>query len=438
MEERPHLPLRHLIFGLIIRELLAPWTGHPYDFEIWARLGFYMQSLDSPYRTLFAAPGVSFSPFPTTGSIGYPPLSAFAFALTYRVYALMGEPSRFVYYFLLKQPMVFADIGIAIVLAKIILFSGDVRLARTGLLVWVYFPLGIIISSVWGQLDPISLFLTLVAVYYFLSSKWLASASMLGLSIYLKALPIVFLPIFMIQSGVSRRKRVGHLLVALTIPLAGTVIPAIAFNWNLQGIYRYFVFQTALPGTGEMSVLGAFYSIPALWQFAQYFTPFLWIPVLLGAYTYVRRTSFGLLPGLLIAILAFTISRPFLSEQYTIYPLAFLLLMRNRENTGHFVGLATASTAFLVANNTLLVTFFSPLFPWAFNWNEFPWTIFTINQPPQEAIRATVMSLSAVLYFAESLLVILRRESFVYRAALFAKFLWPTHNTAISLTGGKS
>jgi len=127
--------------GLAIRELLAPWTGHPYDFEIWTRLGFYMQNLVNPYGRLPYVQGLSFSPYATTGSISYPPFSAFIFALTYRLYALLGEPSRFLYYFLLKQPMVWADIGSAVVLAKIILLSGDARSARTALLVWLYFPL---------------------------------------------------------------------------------------------------------------------------------------------------------------------------------------------------------------------------------------------------------------------------------------------------------
>ncbi|HEX4921511.1 MAG TPA: hypothetical protein VFV92_12310, partial [Candidatus Bathyarchaeia archaeon] len=144
------LPLKHLIAALAIRESLAPWTGHPYDFEIWVRLGFYMQNLSSPYRILPSVAGLSFAPSPTVGSISYLPFSAFIFAVTYRFYLLLGAPSRFLYYFLLKQPMVLADIGVALILARILLLSGNVRSARTVSMIWLYFPLGIIISSVWG------------------------------------------------------------------------------------------------------------------------------------------------------------------------------------------------------------------------------------------------------------------------------------------------
>ena len=89
-----------------------------------------MQNLINPYGKLAYVPGLSFAPYGTMGSISYPPFSAFIFAIIFRIYSLLGEPSRFLYYFMLKQPMVFADVGAAAVLAKIILLSGDAGSAR--------------------------------------------------------------------------------------------------------------------------------------------------------------------------------------------------------------------------------------------------------------------------------------------------------------------
>ncbi len=421
------LPLRHVALGLAIRELLAPWTGHPYDFEIWTRLGFYMQNLANPYRTLSYVPGLSFSPYPTTGSISYPPFSAFIFALTYRIYALLGEPSRFAYYFLLKQPMVWADIGVAIVLTKIILLSGDARSARTALLVWLYFPLGIIISSMWGQLDPISLFLSLLAIYFFLVSKWLPSAAMLGLAIYLKTLPIVFLPVFLMQSR-TRNNRLGYSLISLVIPIAGTLVPALAFNWGYYAMYNNLSFQVDIPLKGAMSVLGlAYYALP-LAGLALYVTGSIWIPVLLSTYVYVWKKGLPLFHGLLIVILAFSISRPFLPEQWSLYPLALLLLVQTRENVGHFLGLASSSTAFLAFNNGLLVRFFTPVSVGAFNWDVF------VDPSPYVALWVVIRSLLALLYFTESFLVIRGRESIVYRAILSVRPDWSLQSRHISPT----
>jgi uncharacterized membrane protein YuzA (DUF378 family) len=397
---------------------LAPWTGHPYDFEIWTRLGFYMQNLANPYRTLPYVPGLSFSPYPTTGSISYPPFSAFIFALTYRLYALLGEPSRFLYYFLLKQPMVWADVGAAVVLAKIILLSGDIRSARTALLVWLYFPLGIIISSMWGQLDPIALFLSLLAIYFFLASKWLPSAAMLGLAIYLKTLPLVFLPVFLMQARTSRKLRLGYSLVSLAVPAAGSLVPALGFNWGIQGMFNNFSFQVVSLFPGEMSALGRVYLALPLTNLAHFVAISIWVPVLLVAYIYIWKRGLPLAPGLLLAILCFSMARPFLPEQWSLYPLALLLLIQTREDMGHFLGLAISSTAFLVVSYALLVRFFGPVSAIAFSWDIF------VNNPSYVAIRGAILTLLSFLYFTESFLVVVERESIVHRAIMFARPVW--------------
>jgi hypothetical protein len=406
---------------------LAPWTGHPYDFEIWTRLGFYMQNFVNPYGRLPYVQGLSFSPYATTGSISYPPFSAFIFALTFRLYALLGEPSRFLYYFLLKQPMVWADIGSAVVLAKIILLSGDARSARTAFLVWLYFPLGIIISSMWGQLDPIALFLALLTIYFFQSSKWLPSAAILGLAIYLKTLPIVFLPVFLMQSR-TRNIRLGYSLVSLVIPVAGTLFPALAFNWGYSAMYNNLSFQAALPYTGAMSALSLAYFALPLSSTALHVTGSIWIPVLLATYVYIWKRGLPLFQGLLIAILAFSISRPFLPEQWSLYPLALLLLVQTRENMGHFLGLVVSSTTFLAVNNGLLVRFFTPVSVNALNWDTF------VGQSPLVPLWVAFRSLLALLYFIESFLVVVGRESIVNRAIMFVKPAWSLQKRRISPT----
>jgi hypothetical protein len=420
-------PSKHIALGLAIRELIAPWTGHPYDFEIWVRLGFYMQNLVNPYGSLRYVQGLSSSPYAYTGSISYLPFSPFIFAFTYRIYSFLGEPSRFLYYFLLKQPMVFADIGAAIVLAKIILQSGDAKSARTAFLVWIYFPLGIMISSLWGQLDPISLFLSLLAIYYFLGSKWITSAVMLGLSIYLKTLPLVFLPVFLMQARAGRNVRLRYSLISLAFPVLGTLIPALAFNWGYRLMYNNVSFQVAIPSNGAMSALNIVYLAINLPSLAHYIIGAIWIPVLLAAYVYVWKRDISLVQGLLIAVLAFSISRPFLPEQWSLYPLAFLLLVQTRENMGHFLGLTVASTAFLIANNTLLVRFFTPISVSAFNWD-----IFINNQSAYVNIRIAAMSLLALLYFIESILVFARRESIIHRALVSTGLDWSLQKLRVS------
>ena len=52
-----------LLVGLAIREALAPWTGHPFDFEIWVRLGVLALSGANPYSLLPYIPHLSFAPY---------------------------------------------------------------------------------------------------------------------------------------------------------------------------------------------------------------------------------------------------------------------------------------------------------------------------------------------------------------------------------------
>jgi len=75
-----------LLTGLILRELLSFWTAHPYDFEIWVRLGHHVAGGGNPYTYLYYIEGLSFAPYETLASIGYPPLWALFCGSSYVIY----------------------------------------------------------------------------------------------------------------------------------------------------------------------------------------------------------------------------------------------------------------------------------------------------------------------------------------------------------------
>ena len=402
------IPAKHLAIGLLIREILAPFTGNPYDFEIWVRLGYYMTGLGSPYQKLSYAPGLSFNIVPTIGSIGYPPLSAFLFGLIYETYLLLGAESRYLYYFLMKQPIIISDIGVAAMLAKILTLSGDHSSARTASLVWLYLPLSIIVSSIWGALDPITLFLVLSSVYVYIAGRKLSSSLLLGLSIFLKIIPIIFLPVLFIQRGMSARRKLQYAFVSLGIPLFGTLAPVIGLSWGFPGLVSTLAYQAALPGYGEMSILHPL-TLVATPRIIQVLTGLLWVPALCATYYYIYKRQLGLIDAFLLSIIVFSISRPFLPEQWAIYPLAFILIIQGHANWGHFVGLGLVSTLFLLTNNVLLVLFIGPVWSGALPLGH---AIFNSH-----AIAFHVLdSLLAGLFFVESSLLMSKRESLVYRA----------------------
>jgi Gpi18-like mannosyltransferase len=392
---------KHVVIGLLLREALAPFTGHPYDLEVWARLGVYMQSLQNPYIGFPYYPGISFNPSPLTGSIGYPPLSAFMFGLTFWVYSLLGEPSRFLYYFFLKQPIVFSDIGCALVLARIVGLSKGAAKARTAFLIWTYFPLGIITSSLWGALDPIVVFLILLTVYYYSTSRYFSSAASLGIAIFLKTIPIIALPVFLAQPMMSNRKRVVYLPIALGIPVIGTLAPLVLLKWDAMEIVRNFSFQFDIQRYGGISPLASPLLVSFLPITLSLLAGILWIPALFAAYLYSYFRKYSLLQSLLVVFLAFIVARPFVSEQWALYPLGLLLAVSSKLDLRRFVGLSVPATIFLVANNTLLFPFFSPV-------------SFTFAFYPLIPSRLIPMTLSILLFFVESLLILFARQSVVY------------------------
>src|SRR5208282_4511079 len=105
-----------LFLGLLVREVFSFWTGHPSDFELWVRLGYAMAHGGDPYGPIPPVPGLSFaSVFSATNAptIAYLPFWPLVTGLMYLAYSLVGVNDRFVYYFLLKQPIIFGDVSLA-------------------------------------------------------------------------------------------------------------------------------------------------------------------------------------------------------------------------------------------------------------------------------------------------------------------------------------
>ncbi|MDA4127428.1 MAG: hypothetical protein OK452_09570 [Thaumarchaeota archaeon] len=396
-----------LLVGLALREVLAPWTGHPFDFEIWVRLGVFALSGANPYSLLPYVPHLSFAPYPWMTSISYPPLAAFVFGATYSLYQLLGSPSQFVYYFLLKQPMVISDLLVAVLLFQLVSLKGETKSALKVARLWIYFPFAIIVSAMWGALDPIALLLILSSLYALEIKKPYLSASLLGLAIYLKLMPIIFLPLFLISPVLLMRKKLVFATLALGIPLIGTIAPFYLLGWDFSGIYNAVSYQGMGPGFGGMGVFNALSLLSLRTGLLTMILSLIWLPALLTAYayTYVKKAQ---LPGaLLVTAILFSLFRPTMPEQWALYPIA-LLLIGTRENRTQALALAGVATAYLLVNNLLLVRFFSPVSLYAFSWDQFVDTASVFSE-----LRYAILLVLSTLFSAEAISVVLRRPSFL-------------------------
>lgn len=397
-----------LLVGLLIREILAPWTGHPFDFEIWVRLGATIVAGITPYSLLPHIPNLSFAPYLVMTSISYPPLPAFVFGATYLFYQLLGSPSAFLYYFLLKQPMVISDLFIAILLLKLVSLVRDEGSARKVATIWIYFPFAIIVSAMWGALDPVALALILASVYAYETKRTFWSAGLLGIAIYLKLMPIIFLPVYLIIPGLSLSRKSGFAAVALAIPFIGTIIPFYLLGWSFSGLYSAVSYQGSLPTFGGMGLFNVLSLLSLPRSVLTVFVSQVWLIALLAAYGYAYLRKAGLAEALLITVVLFSVFRPTMPEQWAIYPIAFLLLMKNGESRTHALAISAIATAYLLVNNALLVRFFTPILPAAFSWDQY-----VDNVSVFSVFRYAFLFILSTLFTAEALSAVVGRRSFL-------------------------
>lgn len=361
-----------LLLGLAIREGFSFWTGHPYDFEVWIRTGHVVAAGTNPYVSFWGSvPGVSFAyldqPLP---SAAYPPFWPAVTGLIYRGWAWGGGGDRFLLYFLLKQPVIVADVGVAVLLGRTVRsWTGDEAKAARVRTFWLFFPYAIVVSAIWGQIDAILLLTVLVALR---SAGAVRRGLAEGVGIFVKWLPVVFVPLeFFRERGVRRLVAGGILLV----PVLLTLLSFWAAGWTFVGFPDTTRSETSGGGGGmnfaqffeNPTIAKAILSVPNLLAFLT----LLWIPAVVAAGYLAAGWSRTGGPGQVVRAMLFVTAiflalRWGLNEQYMVYVFALLLLdvvAFHPQRARLFYGLVALSSAYLLVNNDLGIWFASPVWP---------------------------------------------------------------------------
>jgi len=360
-----------LVAGTILREVFSFWTGHPFDFELWVRLGYYTFHGVSPYGILPSVPGLSFADvfsIAGTATIGYLPFWPFVTAAMYALYTLVGFGNPFVYYFLLKQPIILGDMALAYLLYRVV----SVERPEKGLWAaafWSFLPLSIIFSGVWGMFDSLAMSLVLAALLSTSASK---RSVLSGLATFAKSIPLIYA----IPLTLGKPRRRWGIFVAVLIPAALTVVVSYLMGWPLLSVIGV-VGSTLGKGGGSMS----WFWIIGYLQYLGVLSPqpldvlgvlgYLWVPAVLVG-TVLAARAFGLqtptavIRVMLVTTLVFLIFKTQINEQYSIYLLSLgvldvCLIQPKRLK----LVLATAATVmvYLVTNNILLLRFTAPVYP---------------------------------------------------------------------------
>lgn len=390
-----------LLAGLAIREAFSFWTGNPYDFEVWVRTGAAVARGQNPYNSFWPpVPGTSFAFLnEPLAPAAYPPFWPAIAGLLYSLWEHVGGGNRFVLYFLLKQPTILGDVATAVLLGRTVrAWGGSPEAADRAQTFWALFPYAIVISGIWGQIDPI-----LVALLLFVLGLGTTAGRTVaeGVGVFVKWLTAIFAPLEFFREKGARRLYAGLVLI---VPLLLTIAAFVAEGWSLTGIEATTTSQ-AHGGGGGMN-LAAFFDNPAV---AAYLlarpllldaVTYAWLPAvvlggLLGA-RWCRGSSPGReLRAMLFVTTLFMALRWGLYEQYMLYVFALLYLDVVVFHPGRarlLLLLIVEAATFLLVNNDLGIWFASPLDGAAFTYSVHLDQATTLG-----AVRADALLVIAVL-----------------------------------------
>jgi hypothetical protein len=365
-----------LVLGVVVREAFSFWTGHPFDFEIWVRTGYWVVRGYSPYAPLPYAPGVSFAnDFGGIfhAAIGYLPFWPLLLGGIYELYSGVGFGDRFVYYFLLKQPVIFADVLLAFALF-VYVERHNPDLAPKVLALWLFSPITIIVSAIWGTFDSMAMLVVMVAL---LAPAGRARSAWDGIAAFVKSIPVIFV----LPLSYSRENRWANLAIALGVPVLLSVVIVYIAGWPVTG--QQYTVVTTLANT--LQEYGFPLSLWGTWVFLNTMNVisnstfqsvigwgvYLWIPAVVIASLVASRwfgsdTERGVVQSLLFIALTFLLIRGQVNEQYSIYLLALLLIdvaLWSPQRMRLFYAVTVVVLAAIVTNNILLIRFVTPIYP---------------------------------------------------------------------------
>jgi hypothetical protein len=363
-----------LVLGILAREVFSFWTGHPFDFEIWVRTGYWVARVGySPYSAIPFAPGVSFAnDFGGPGlsaAIGYLPFWPVLLAGLYDLYALLGSPTPFVYYFLIKQPIIICDVLLAYFLYKYVERRGSNN-ASFVLKAWLFSPFTILLSGIWGMFDAIPM---LFVVFALTTRPGAYRGFWAGMATFAKSIPLIYtIPL------VRGPKPLKSLALALGIPIVASLLIFWIAGWPIT-IVGSTLQSTVTKGGSSMSAWEIVYylntigviSTSALGLLA--WSGYIWIAGVATATFLSYRwfgfdTERGMIQSLLLITLTFLLLRGVVNEQYALYLFALALIdigMWSPQRRNIFLAGVAVVLMFNGTNDLLFIRYLSPVIPQA-------------------------------------------------------------------------
>ena len=335
------------------------------------RAGYWVAHGASPYSDMGLAQGVSFADdfgYSFGAAIGYLPFWPIIAAGLFKFYVLLGSPTRFLYYFLLKQPVIICDVLVAYVLYRYLQGRGSDK-ASFALKVWLFSPFNIIVSAIWGMFDSIAVLFVLLALT---ARPGAYRGVWAGIATFAKSIPVIY------AVPLSRGPNpLRNLALAIGVPVVATL----AIVWLMGWPFSAF-------GTTMQSTLSTGRQSLSAWEVMFYLNSIGWIPnsalgfyYQWGGYIWIVGvaiatvlahrwfgfdTERGMIQSMLLITVTFLVLRGQVNEQYALYLYALALIdvaLWSPERRKLLFASVAAVLLYHVSNDVLLIRYVAPVYP---------------------------------------------------------------------------
>ena len=268
-----------------------------------------------------------------------------------------------------NSPSVVGDVLLAYFISRYVKIARPTA-TNTALVVWLFSPYSIIISSIWGMFDCLAM-LPVVLALNMRTERY--RPALAGLAIWVKSIPLIFAIPLAYSSG---KNELRNLIIAVAVPVLATLAVIAVTGWPfLTAVTTLNSTVTkagqSLSGVGAVFYLFQLGAITTISTLELKILGYLWLPgvlvaAFLGERWYGFTTDKGLVQSLLLCAVTFMLLKAQVNEQYATYILALALIdiaVWNPERKWLYLGLSLAVMAFILINNVYLVRFLAPIYP---------------------------------------------------------------------------
>jgi len=216
-----------LVLGFSIRLVVAPFSGDlDHDVRIWIETGKGLFEGKDPYTFGF------FFRTPAEDNIGYMSPWPMLNFVSYWLSTLLFPGNINALVALIKLPVILADLAVGVVVYRFILNrTKNLTSARRGLSLWLFNPLVIYVSSIYGMFDSLPALFMLLSVCSFVEARYDLSAVCLAIGVAFKTYPIITVPLFlMFLVNMGKRSQAVRYAEILILVLSLLSLPFLVWD----------------------------------------------------------------------------------------------------------------------------------------------------------------------------------------------------------------